>query len=94
MVMKRISELEAEKAGLDKEYSAKYKELREIEKHMSVMKQYMEKQGYKDKRGYKIWEEEGRTGEVNSIDKMPEIAYFFCSERTGETCEAFSPEGS
>ena len=49
MVMRRISELEAEKAGLDKEYSAKYKELREMEKQMSVMKQYMEKQGIRTK---------------------------------------------
>lgn len=52
------------------------------------------KAGDKDKRGCKIREEKGRTGEVSSLDKMPEIAYFFCSERTGETCEAFSPEGS
>ncbi len=49
MVMNRISELEAEKAGLDKEYSAKYKELREMEKQMDVMKQYMEKQGIRTK---------------------------------------------
>ena len=52
------------------------------------------KAGDKDKRSCKIREEKGRTGEVSSLDKMPEIAYFFCSERTGETCEAFSPEGS
>ena len=49
MVMNRISELEAEKAEFDKEYSAKYKELREMEKQMDVMKQYMEKQGIRTK---------------------------------------------
>ena len=62
MVMKRISELEAEKAGLDKEYSAKYKELREMEKQMSVMKQYMEKQGLRTK-------EAARSGKKNKDDR-------------------------
>ncbi len=41
--------MEAEKAGLDKEYSAKYKELREMAKQMAVMKQYTEKQGIRTK---------------------------------------------
>ena len=41
--------MEAEKAGLDKEYSAKYKELRAMEKQMDVMKQYTEKQGIRTK---------------------------------------------
>ena len=45
MVMDRIEELEAEKAGLDKEYGQKLKEYKEMEKQMTVMKQYMEKQG-------------------------------------------------
>ena len=49
MVMNRISELEAQKAWLDKEYSAKYKELREMAKQMAVMKQYTEKQGIRTK---------------------------------------------
>lgn len=41
--------MEAEKAGLDKEYSAKYKELREMAKQMAAMKQYTEKQGIRTK---------------------------------------------
>ena len=45
MVTDRIAELGAEKAGLDKEYGQKLKEYKEMEKQMSVMKQYMEKQG-------------------------------------------------
>ena len=45
MVMDRISELETEKTGLDKEYGQKLKDYKEMEKQMSVMKQYMEKQG-------------------------------------------------
>ena len=62
MVMKRISELEAEKAGLDKEYSAKYKELRAMEKQMDVKKQYMEKQGLRTK-------EVARSGKKNKDDR-------------------------
>ena len=45
MVMDIIEELETEKAGLDKEYGQKLKEYKEMEKQMSVMKQYIEKQG-------------------------------------------------
>ena len=45
MVTDRIAELKAEKAGLDKEYGQRLKEYKEMEKQMSVMKQYMEKQG-------------------------------------------------
>jgi hypothetical protein len=62
MVMNRISELEAEKAWLDKEYSAKYKELREMKKQMDVMKQYMEKQGLRTK-------EAARSGKKNKDDR-------------------------
>ncbi len=45
MVTDRIEELEAEKTGLDKEYGQKLKEYKEMEKQMSVMTQYIEKQG-------------------------------------------------
>lgn len=45
MVTDRIEELEGEKTGLDKEYGQKLKEYKEMEKQMSVMKQYIEKQG-------------------------------------------------
>ena len=42
MVTNRIEELEGEKATLDREYGQKLKEYKEMEKQMSVMKQYME----------------------------------------------------
>ena len=45
MVIDRISELEGEKTDLDREYGQKLKEYKEMEKQMTVMKQYMEKQG-------------------------------------------------
>lgn len=45
MVMERIAELEGEKTALEKEYRSKLKDYKEMEKQMSVMKQYMEKQG-------------------------------------------------
>ena len=41
----RISELESEKGAVDQEYAAKAKEYKEMENEMSVMKEYMEKQG-------------------------------------------------
>ena len=45
MVMDRISELESEKGALDQEYATKAKEFKEMENEMSVMKEYMKKQG-------------------------------------------------
>ena len=49
MVLDRISEPEAEKAGLDKEYAQKLKEYKEMEKQLSVMMQYMENKGIRSR---------------------------------------------
>ncbi len=62
MVTDRIAELEGEKSGLDKEYWQKLKKYKEMEKQMSVMKQYIEKQGIQTRETAKS--EKKRGGQV------------------------------
>lgn len=59
MVMDRISELEDEKTDLDREYGQKLKEYKEMEKQMTVMKQYMEKQGIQTRESAKSEKKRG-----------------------------------
>jgi len=59
MVMDRISELEGEKTDLDREYGQKLKEYKEMEKQMTVMKQYMEKQGIQTRESAKSEKKRG-----------------------------------